>query len=488
MKGFVKLMAVVVTAAAFVVSCSKDKDSGSISFDKPAVFLAEPGDVARVGFSLQNIKTLSVTSKPTGWDEPMLDQASGLLTIVAPSKTAIDDKTAVGSGTVVLAGVTPGGTSVSGTLFVGVMTTVDLSTAGVANSYIASRKETHYVFDAMRRGDGSSLATDHLGVVWKSVSGLVQYLQLDNGKASFYIGADTDNSEKVLQGNAVIGAYNAAGELIWSWHIWSTDYDPDGENGSVDLDGYTMMARNLGALANSNATTTEILASYGLYYQWGRKDPFIGPNTYQAGSGQGATMYDGSGSRTSVKMVASSAETGTMDYAVKNPLTFITGVAETNNDWLWSKSDAVWSSDNNPAAKSVNDPCPYGWRIAPAAAFANLQIVDTPAEGDEAKYGWTLTDGKAESFFMGGGRRRYDNGKIQNLYIPKVAASAKLDTRADVAQPWEGLYWTTAVDGAQSKALYFWYEKLTKTGGIETAAPYARANGMQVRCVKVKNS
>ena len=198
-------------------------------------------------------------------------------------------------------------------------------------------------------------------------------------------------------------------------------------------------------------------------------------------------MYNDSGSRTYVTMVASSAETGTMDYAGKHPLTFVTGVAESNNDWLWSKSDAGWSSDGDAGAKSVNDPCPYGWRVAPSAAFAGLEIVGTPAAGDEEKFGWTLTDGKAESFFLGGGRRRYDDGKIQNFYIPKDEAKMKLYTRADIAQPWEGLYWTTAVNGTQSHALHFWYEKLTGTGGIAPAEAYARANGMQVRCVKVKN-
>ena len=406
MKGFVKLIAVVVTAAAFAVSCSKDKDSGAVSFDKPAVFIDAPSGMATVGFTLRNIKTLSVTSQPTGWDEPMLDQTTGMLTVIAPSAT------------VVLAGVTPGGTSVSGVLFVGVVKTVDLSAAGVANSYMASVKETNYLFDVMHKGDGSPLATDHLGVIWKSASGLVQYLQMEDGKASFYIGADTEDSDKILKGNAVIGAYDANDELIWSWHVWATDYDPEGENGSVELNGYTMMTRNLGALANGNATTSEILASYGLYYQWGRKDPFIGPSTYKISSGQGAAMYNDSGSRTYVTMVASSAETGTMDYAVKHPLAFVTGVAESNNDWLWSKSDAGWSSDGDAGAKSVNDPCPYGWRVAPSAAFAGLEIVGTPAAGDEEKFGWTLTDGKAESFFMGGGRRRYDDGKIQNIYIP----------------------------------------------------------------------
>ena len=281
----------------------------------------------------------------------------------------------------------------------------------------------------------------------------------------------------------MIGAYNADDELIWSWHIWATDYDPDAEGGTVDFNGYTLMNRNLGAQANDNSTTDKILASYGLYYQWGRKDPFIGPNTYQGSEGSGAPMYSGSGSRVYLKMTESSAETGTMEYAIRNPLVFITGVADTDNDWLWSgRSDGLWSADDNVAGKSVNDPCPYGWRVAPSGAFADLRIVGTPAVGDEAKYGWTLTDGSAESFFLGAGRRRYDNGKILNIYnpLPKVRSDAM------EAQPWEGLYWTTAVsdDNMQAAALHFWFEKLDTSAGIDDSAPYARANGLQVRCVK----
>ena len=86
-------------------------------------------------------------------------------------------------------------------------------------------------------------------------------------------------------------------------------------------------------------------------------------------------MYSGSGSRVYLKMSESSAETGTMEYAIRNPLVFITGVADTDNDWLWSgRSDQLWSADDNVADKSVNDPCPYGWRVAPSGAFDNLAL------------------------------------------------------------------------------------------------------------------
>lgn len=65
-------------------------------------------------------------------------------------------------------------------------------------------------------------------------------------------------------------------------------------------------------------------------------------------------MYNGGGSRVYLKTEVSSAEAGTMDYAVRNPLTFIVGVAGSEYDWLWSAhSDALWSASQ----KTVNEPC-----------------------------------------------------------------------------------------------------------------------------------
>ncbi len=81
MKGFVRLMAVVVTAAVFVVACSKDKDSGAITLDSPAVLHRRAQRVGYSGFHPQNIKTLSVTSKPTGWDEPIVDLAGATISV-----------------------------------------------------------------------------------------------------------------------------------------------------------------------------------------------------------------------------------------------------------------------------------------------------------------------------------------------------------------------------------------------------------------------
>lgn len=486
MKRFAGLVCAV-AAIVFFASCSKDKESGSLSFDSPAVFLSA-GQTVTVGFKSVNLQNLSVTNKPTGWSEPTIDVAAQTLTITAPGSFDDDE---VKTGSVVLAGSPKGGSSVSATLFVGVVNGEDLSEKP-ANSYIVNTPETNYLISAMHRGDVMAVLPASVDVVWQSKSGLIQYTELrEDGKVSFYVGADSDDEEKIKEGNAVIGAYDAGGTMIWSWHIWAVNYDPDTAENQLAFNGYTMMNRNLGALNNDNSTTDKILASYGLYYQWGRKDPFIGPSSYNAANGSSASMYNGGGSRVYMKTEVSSADAGTMDYAVRNPLTFIVGVSDSEYDWLWSAhSDGLWSD-----TKTVNDPCPYGWRVAPSVAFDNLFIQNTPEAGDADKFGWTLYGPQSgPSLFIGAGRRIYRHiqeddtqggGSIQNFYPTPIDKQVR--SSALYNQPWVGYYWTTGTAaGTKSSALYFWFDKSNPANSsLENNTPQYRANGMQVRCVKV---
>ena len=486
MKRFAGLVCAV-AAIVFFASCSKDKESGSLSFDSPAVFLSA-GQTVTVGFKSVNLQNLSVTNKPTGWSEPTIDVAAQTLTITAPASFEDDE---VKTGSVVLAGSPKGGSSVSATLFGGVVNGEDLSEKP-ANSYIVNKPETNYLISAMHRGDVMAVLPASVDVVWQSKSGLIQYTELrEDGKVSFYVGADSDDDEKIKEGNAVIGAYDAGGTLIWSWHIWAVNYYPNPVDGSTVtyFNDYMMMNRNLGALNNDNSTQENILASYGLYYQWGRKDPFIGPSSYNAANGASASMYNGGGSRVYMKTEVSSADAGTMDYAVQNPLTFIVGVSGSEYDWLWSAhSDDLWSD-----TKTVNDPCPYGWRVAPSAAYDHLFIQNTPEAGDADKFGWTLHGpGSYPSLFIGAGRRIYRHiqeddtqggGSIQNFYPTPIDKQVR--SSALYNQPWVGYYWTTGTAaGTKSSALYFWFDKSNPANsGLENNTLQYRANGMQVRCV-----
>ncbi len=474
MKGLAKAaaMAMISIAAVLTGACSKDKETGNISFDRSAAYF-DPGQHASIGFSADNVQfqTLAITSSPAGW-EVAVDRTAMTVNVTAPAQS--DDETETSGSVVLSASVNGGGSVASATLFVGLAKTVDFSDKP-ANSYLANLKETNYMFDAMHKGCGSApLATARVDVIWQSAASLVQHLYLIDGKASFYVGSDSSANTKIKEGNALIGAYDTNGNLLWSWHVWVSDYDP--ESAPLELNGHTMMSRNLGARANANSTNNEILSSYGLFYQWGRKDPFVGPLTYNAAAGASASMYNGSGASVYMQTVVSDAETGTAEYAAKNPTTFIT-VGGKDADWLQGTASNGWTGDN--------DPCPYGWRVAPAAAFDNLEIkenLDAAAAKDYAeKFGWTLTGGTAEGLFMAAGRRSWRDASIHNYF------DESLLTRAVEMQPWVGYYWTADAAETMASAFCFWFKiDDAAQSGVRNGRPMGRANGMQVRCVKAK--
>lgn len=468
---FAHALLAVALSALLAVSCRKNDSDATLTFEVPSVYFTAAGSQAVVSFTAKGLSRFYVSSKPTGWgdDNVMLDAARKQLTIVMPAAT--DDGTVVESGTITLAGYTSKNNVKSATLFVGIVPEQELQ--GPANCFIATEPDRHYVFKPVRR-DGTELHPDHVDVVWQTSSRLLQYLHLDaNNRVSFYIGADGAYTDEILRGNAVIGAYDAKNNLLWSWHIWSSSYDPEADVVEWQ-NGYAMMNRNLGAYDNANTTAAERLASYGLYYQWGRKDPFIGPSDYRFSNGTSASMYATSYASVKIAYEESTAETGTAAYAAAHPLTFLTATSASNYDWNWSTaSGGGWVSDY--------DPCPYGWKVAPANAFSGLLLEGDPTADDYDIYGWPMTDGSATSLFLAGGYRTYLNGYFQNVYEPAVGGRAN---SALEAQPWVGYYWTADTGiGRNAVSYYFWYDKKNVTGGRALIDAY-QANGCSVRCVK----
>lgn len=461
-----------IVSAALLFSCSKDEVLGRVDLESPILVIGRLGGTGTMRFTTSHVRSLMVTSVPDGW-KAEADFSAGVLTVTAPE--VIDDNHKE-SGSVVMSGTTTSGGSVSASLAVGVYDAIRLSSEP-SNCYLISKPKTYYYLDAMHKGETSEvLPTASVKLIWQTAGTPLQYVELKDGAITFLVEADDDG--ELREGNALIGAYDAAGTLIWSWHIWIADYDPDGDAITYS-NGYTVMSRNLGALDNANSTQEEILASYGMYYQWGRKEPFVGPSAYNAAKGTNAAMFDAAGKRVYLSEVASSAETGTPEYALQNPLSFILGVEDSQYDWLYSLHDSNrWSG-----AKTVNDPCPRGWKVPSPEVFAALSIADKSGNPDALAdaYGWNLTDGSVTSLYMGFGRRTYLTGKIQNTYDPLP----KVRNTAIEAQPWEGLYWTAASEADRSSAFYFYFDKRNvEQSGIESAVPHYRANGMQIRCVK----
>lgn len=470
---YLKLICVVLLSAVAFAACSDDDKEGSVRWERKSLFMTY-GESVTVSVGGDNVGTYSISSVPEGWETPTVNMESMTVTIVAPEAPA--DTVAV-SGDVKLRGVTYGGETVYANLFVSLDTPEVDFTAQPANSYLANKPGALYRIDVSRNLAGEKFNVASLGVIWQPSTNFVKYLTLEeDGTATFFLSADTEDESLVREGNALIGAYDEAGNILWSWHIWAVNYDAEAE--ALAYGDYTMMSRALGQLENVTTDKESILASYGLYYQWGRKDPFPGPSTYNAAKGVTMSLFDGDSNVVTLATVASDATTGSYAYTNAHPNHFIS-VKDKNAAWNQSITTEVKGWEHTQQ-KSVNDPCPYGWRVAPAEAFDGMTIVDDVTVADAStkyaeQYGWTMQKNGVESFYFAGGRRVYADALIQNVFDESLTRNV-----ATEAQPWVGYNWT-----AEGKVFAFWFNKQAPAeSSLRNDLKLSTANGMMVRCVK----
>ncbi len=474
-------MTLVAATVALFTSCSDDDDEvyPSISLSQRSVIASELGEQITVSYTGQHITSIAFSTIPDGW-EINVNILKREIYLTAPTTTYYFDLGNTASDITITA------TSVddnNSSTYLGVGTTpnvVDLSDMQ-SNSYVVSGAHTLYKFSALKKGETEqTISPSSASIIWQTENLPLNMARLEGDEVIFYVPNDSDDINEngsvsdVIEGNALIGAFDSEGNVLWSWHIWVSAYNPD--NQTVTLNGATLMNRNLGANANANTSEEEILASYGMYYQWGRKEPFPAPMYYNAAYSYDATLYDEYGYSKYITYVESDSDTGTLDYATANPATYINGVEESSYDWLYSDhSTTLWGS-----TKSINDPCPKGWRVASPEAFETLTIpsIDDESIADLADvYGWTLTDGTESDLFMGLGRRGQITGRIQNVNTNDVRPA-----------PWVGYYWSCDYTADHnSTSLYFAYDSESiEDCTIDASKSAYRATGMQIRCQRIE--
>ncbi len=262
---------------------------------------------------------------------------------------------------------------------------------------------------------GTGLATTHtaasVGILWQTSSNLIALSDFSSSNQKVKITAGSSS------GNAVIAAYdgpNATGNILWSWHIWVTDYNPDSspvKNGNIyTYNSRTWMDRNLGA----TTATPGNVNTLGLLYQWGRKDPFPGSTTLTGT--EEPTLY---GAVTAVTKTQVSASNN-LPNSILYPATFYYGLygssigydwyTETNNHAY--QNDALWggASATTPTGKTIFDPCPAGWRVP---AWSNNT---SPWNGFSASsFTWSATNyGRTyisvDTFYPAAGYRHCSSG------------------------------------------------------------------------------
>ncbi len=161
------------------------------------------------------------------------------------------------------------------------------------------------------------------------------------------------------EGNAVVAITSKSGVILWSWHLWVTDYVPN--------ENLKYMDRNLGAFVNNVETKDDTPMGYGLYYQWGRKDPFPSANSPRSGENKPIPTYDENGVLRDAKKLLADApeEINNIHVAVMNPHIFYKGKSLNTKDWCVnvkgeSLNDNLWEVNK----KTIYDPCPEGWKVS----------------------------------------------------------------------------------------------------------------------------
>ena len=155
-----------------------------------------------------------------------------------------------------------------------VASATDLSSSGSANCYIISESGL-YKFKPVKGNSNESVGNiASASLLWESFGTSIVPEPLDLISAFGYKGGYIvfQTADTFKEGNAVIAAKDADGNILWSWHIWFTD-QPHGQE--YYNNAGTMMDRNLGAIS---ATPGDV-GALGLLYQWGRKDPFLSAST-----------------------------------------------------------------------------------------------------------------------------------------------------------------------------------------------------------------
>ena len=153
-------------------------------------------------------------------------------------------------------------------------------------------------------------------------------------------------------GNALIAALDANDEVLWSWHIW-IPATPITDAVEANYSVQAAMSRNLGALVDTPASLDPVatVESFGLLYQWGRKDPFPGLGVV---NGPGAITVAGTEMTSKVRPM-------TVEESIKNPTVYVIK-DESSKDWLPEVTDEVgklWGE----TIKTVYDPCPVGYML-----------------------------------------------------------------------------------------------------------------------------
>ena len=315
-----------------------------------------------------------------------------------------------------------------------------------------------------------------VALAWQDAPNLITSLSIANGEISV--------TAANASGNALVLGKNSSGTILWSWHLWVTDFDPEAT--AVTIDGITFMDRNLGAVS----ATPGDLGAMGQYYQWGRKDPFPrATSRVMNSSAATCDLFDAQGERietvngTTYYKAYDNSGTVDMAKAIANPEYFF--FRNSSSMAWWSGIDYTVPQDwwgGVSGLKTDYDPCPKGWKV-PVVYQNNAGEKVNPFEFikkdaavvDKTNYGLLYTGAQGKTlWFPTAGERPRTTG---------------LATRTGL----EGSYWLGTFDSLKASSSnqqekYKHMQFSASTGGKridgDEIRPVFASMGISVRCIK----
>ena len=278
---------------------------------------------------------------------------------------------------------------------------VDLTEGGKwANCYLLDESgAASYSFEPKHvSGEGISGQLRTVEVLWETAQNTVENLAYDQTTNKVYF-----TKTAGAKGNAVIALRDYNGNLLWSYHLWATSQDVK----EISLGGVKFLDRNIGAVANTAPLAAENDA-VGMFYQWGRKDPFPAPSKMNEANGVLSAVYPANAITLQTKQSGVTLET-----AILNPTVYYWGNDNVGaEDWSSVQNDGYW----NTAAKTDYDPCPYGY-VVPDKTQIDALIASR--SGETASYGNILTcdDGTTNYLSSGGWFRRKLHATSQYAHV-----------------------------------------------------------------------
>ena len=296
-------------------------------------------------------------------------------------------------------------------------------------------------------------------VVWEDCQDIVTTPKVTGSGADSYLTFTIDEN-KLQNGNAVVAVTNATGTVMWSWHLWFTPKSslkkiPFTSGGTT----YNFMTDNLGwkytkwtgglkrevvvkieqqaetgekktaTITLKQAPGNNVREGYGNLYQWGRKDPLPGTDSFYPNTApnigykfnDGYTIVGDQPADYKNPANIQRMEKRTIGLSIREPGIMLPKVGGGKLSWTNHQYINLWSADNDKmyesetpiknGIKTIYDPSPVGFKVPDAYAFKDLS-----KGGAVWENGYTLkVDNDKDIYFQAGGYRDGNDGILKGV-------------------------------------------------------------------------